>query len=107
MKAIIVLNKPAVDSQQSMFTTSATLDQNIPNPFDNTTTVSYTLPRQYASARIIVSDKSGRVIKEINISGSGKGSLQVNASSLVSGTYQYSLVINGKLISTRQMLVGR
>jgi hypothetical protein len=50
-----------------------------------------------------MTDKYGKTLKEINISGSGKGRLQLDASTLASGTYNYSLYINGKLIATKQM----
>ena len=90
------------DKQQT-----ATLEQNIPNPFNNTTTINYTLPKKYSSAKIIVVDKSGKVLKEINISGSGKGSLKIDASTLASGAYNYSLYVDGKLIGTKQMVLAK
>ena len=93
-------------SQQSakvVSVSSASLQQNIPNPFNRTTTINYVLAQQYSSAKIIVVDKSGKTLKEINISGTGKGSIAVDASTLASGAYNYSLYIDGKLISTKQM----
>jgi len=83
------------------------LEQNIPNPFNHTTTISYTLPQQYSSAKIIVVDKSGKVLKEVNISGSGKGSLKIDAATLASGAYNYSLYVNGRLISSKQMMLAK
>ena len=86
---------------------TAKLEQNIPNPFNNTTTINYTLTQKYSSAKIIVVDKSGKVLKEINISGSGKGSLKIDASTLASGAYNYSLYVDGKLIGTKQMVLAK
>jgi hypothetical protein len=83
----------------------AALDQNVPNPFNHTTIINYTLPQQKIRAKIMVTDKAGKVLKEINLSGSGKGSVQVDASVLASGAYNYSLYINGRLIDAKQMLV--
>jgi hypothetical protein len=83
----------------------ASLEQNIPNPFSRTTTISYTLPQQFNAAKIIITDNSGKSIKEIKVSGAGKNSLTVDASTLTSGTYQYSLIIDGKLIATRQLML--
>jgi len=52
-------------------------------------------------------DKSGKVIKEVSVSAAGKGSLRIDASSLPSGTYQYSLLVDGKLIDTKQMVLAK
>jgi hypothetical protein len=82
---------------------SASLEQNIPNPFSNTTTISYSLPKSFGSAQIIITDKSGKVLRQLNVSGSDKGSVQVNAATLSAGAYQYSLLVDGKLIDTKQM----
>jgi len=81
----------------------ASLQQNIPNPFNRTTTINYSLPRQHSSAKIIVVDKSGKVLKEVNVSGNSKGTIMVDASTLASGAYNYSLFVDGKLIDTKQM----
>jgi hypothetical protein len=82
------------------------LGQNIPNPFNHTTTINYTLPQSHnggTSAKIIITDKAGKVLKEINVSGSGKGSVRVDGSTLTGGAYNYSLYVAGKMIDTKQM----
>src|SRR6266542_3415498 len=85
--------------------TSAFLAQNVPNPFVNTTTISYSLPPKFTSAQIIITDKNGKQLKQLNISGSSNGALNIDASTLSSGTYNYSLIIDGKIITTKQMMV--
>jgi len=85
----------------------ASLWQNVPNPFDHTTTITYALPQEYSSAKIIFTDKRGRVFKEANLTAHGKGSMTTNGSTLASGTYQYSLYVDGKLIDTKQFVVAK
>ncbi len=84
---------------------TAFLDQNIPNPFNHTTTIAYTLPQHYSSTKIAIADKAGAVLKEISVSDTGKGSLKVDASTLASGAFTYSLYVDGRLIDTKQMML--
>lgn len=83
------------------------LQQNFPNPFSNSTTISYTLPQQYASAKIIITDKNGNALKQINLSDKRKGSVTVDLTTLSSGTYQYSLMVDGRIIESKQMMVAK
>jgi len=95
----------ANDQQQTINLSSASLEQNNPNPFDHTTTIHYTLPQKFSSAQIVVTDNNGKTLKQINISKAGKGVVNVDASTLASGTYNYSLIVDGKLIVTKQMIL--
>jgi predicted outer membrane repeat protein len=83
------------------------LQQNIPNPFKNVTVIHYTLPDIFGTAKFIFTDISGNVLKTANIKNSGKGSFSFYASALPSGTYQYSLFIDGKLIGTKKMMLAK
>ncbi len=95
------------DKRQTINVSSASLEQNIPNPFNHATTINYTLPQTYSSAKILITDKSGKTLKEVNISGSGKGSLTLDASTLANGAYNYSLYVEGKLIDTKHMVLAK
>ena len=113
LKAMISSDLSTVNHQLSTIS-SASLAQNIPNPFQNSTAINYNLPNQFTSAEIIVTDKSGKVLKEINlpagrqgVSGTGKGSININAATLSSGAYQYSLIVDGKLVDTKQMVLAK
>jgi hypothetical protein len=85
---------------------SAFLEQNIPNPFTNTTNIGYALNQKFTSAQIVITDKSGSTIKAINLP-AGKGNITVDASTLSSGAYQYSLVVDGRMIDTKQMILTK
>ena len=62
-------------------------------------------PQKFSTAQILITDKSGKTIKQLNISGGGKGVVNVEASALSAGTYNYSLIVDGKLIATKQMVL--
>ena len=106
LKAMISSN-PSTFNHQLSTISSASLAQNIPNPFQNSTTINYSLPNQFTSAKIIVTDKSGKVLKEIAVSGTGKGSINIDATTLSSGAYQYSLYVDGRMIDTKQMVLTK
>ena len=86
---------------------NVTLDQNKPNPFGTTTTIGYDLPSTYTSAKIYIADVAGKMLKTMNISGSGKGTINVDAGTLSAGTYYYSLYVDNKLVSSKSMIKGK
>lgn len=105
LRAMFIAARPAVNNQQSATVSSASLQQNVPNPFNHATSINYTVPHTSASAKIIIVNKAGNILKEINISGTGKGSVAVDAATLSAGAYSYSLYVDGKMISTKQMII--
>lgn len=94
-------------NNSSAFLSDASLEQNSPNPFSGNTTIAYSLPQKFNTAKIIITDKSGKTLKSANVSGSGKGSLNVDVATLASGTYNYSLVVDGMVISAKQMILTK
>ncbi len=98
-------NKQAAASSNTILLSSASLQQNIPNPYSSKTTISYTLPDKFSSAQIIINDNSGKTLQQINVSGKGKGTLTLDAAALSSGYYNYSLLVDGKLAGTKKMLL--
>lgn len=81
---------------------SVVLNQNVPNPFASQTSISYSTPLNANNAQILFYDATGRLIKAANIN-KGKGQLNVFANDLTTGTYNYSLVVDGKVIDTKKL----
>lgn len=82
------------------------LEQNVPNPFAEQTSISYFIPEDIKQAQIIFSDMLGRTIKTADVQ-TGYGVITVFASSLSTGQYSYSLLVDGKVVETRKMNKGR
>ncbi len=80
------------------------LNQNVPNPFADRTVITYNIPAVSGNAMIIFYDNSGKVLKSVKIETRGMGSLTVFGDDLSTGTYIYSLVVDGKTIETRKMI---
>ncbi len=86
---------------------AARLEQNIPNSFNNTTSITYQLPTNKGNAYIGFYASNGALLKSVKLSGSGKGTINVKANELPAGVYQYALVIHGKVIDSKQMIQAK
>ncbi len=91
---------------KSITNSAAFLEQNTPNPSGNTTSIRYTLPQQYSSAQILITDNAGRMIQIISLA-SSKGSAQVDVSKLSAGSYRYSLLVDNTMVASKQMIVAK
>lgn len=80
------------------------INQNVPNPFAESTVITYSVPTSIAKAQIHFYDGQGKLIQSVDIMGRGNGQLNVFGSDLSSGTYSYSLVEDGKIIDTKKMV---
>jgi trimeric autotransporter adhesin len=101
------LQLSANNNGQTVKPNNLSLEQNIPNPFNNSTTINYTLPLQYSKAKIVITDDRGKTIKQINISGTGKGSVKIDASLLAGAAYSYTLYVNDKMVDSKKMVLAR
>ena len=81
---------------------SASLEQNQPNPFNQNTTIRYSIP-QGSKGQINFYDETGKLVKALNVNDNGK--LQLSAHDLSAGTYIYTLLIDGKVALSHQMLI--
>ena len=82
------------------------LNQNDPNPFREHTTIRYQVPTTATSAKIVMFGQGGSALKAIDVE-PGSGSLEVYASDLKSGIYTYSIVVDGKVIDSKRMVVSK
>ena len=82
------------------------LEQNVPNPFAEQTSISYFVPENMNNAQIIFTDMLGTVIKTADIK-TGYGVMTVFASNLSTGQYSYTLLVDGKTIETKKMVKSK
>ncbi|MFL5786687.1 MAG: tail fiber domain-containing protein [Flavisolibacter sp.] len=80
----------------------SSLEQNSPNPARSTTSIAYKLPANNGSAQLQLIDNLGRTVKTLQLNSSGRIYLDVSA--LTSGTYSYSLIVDGKIIETKKLV---
>ncbi|MCK9401003.1 MAG: T9SS type A sorting domain-containing protein [Bacteroidales bacterium] len=82
--------------------------QNVPNPFSENTQIWYKIEKQ-VHVTISITDLTGKEMRQINEGIKDKGTYKVDFtnSDLISGTYFYSLLFNGKLSDTKKMSIIR
>jgi hypothetical protein len=85
-------------------TNTIVLNQNVPNPFSESTVITYSIPKAFGNAQIIFRTITGEVIKTVDIKNAGKGQVNVFANDISSGIYTYTLVVDGKQIETKKMI---
>ncbi|CAN5801600.1 hypothetical protein BH10BAC2_BH10BAC2_40980 [soil metagenome] len=82
---------------------SARLEQNSPNPFSNSTNISYYLPPNISNAYVNFYALNGGLVKSIKLNGAGHGMINLQVNDLPSGSYQYTLLVNGKVLDKKQL----
>lgn len=81
--------------------------QNVPNPFDNTTTIKFSIPEKYEGKFFI---KIYTIIGEERMSYSVNKSdkqIMVSSGNLPSGIYLYALIANNDVLGIKQMVISK
>lgn len=83
----------------------ASLEQNTPNPFSQSTEIRYFLPETTIQAYLYVYNMNGLQVKHIKITQKGQGCITIAGSELQPGMYLYALIADGKEIDTKRMIL--
>lgn len=83
----------------------ASLEQNAPNPFNQSADIKYNIPEKSQKATLYIYNMNGVQIESKPITSKGKGKITINASELKPGIYLYTLIIDGKEIDTKRMIL--
>ena len=104
----IQMNESTTDEVQRIFVasnqTQATLSQNRPNPFTGSTSIRYFVPETAEQAIIKIADAAGVSLFMADVK-LGNGVLEVDATQLAAGTYSYTLLVDGKVVDTKLMVI--
>lgn len=96
---------PPVKHLQKAIITEARLRQNQPNPFRASTRIEYFIPQSVSKAVLKITNANGVLIKSIEITEKGQGETVLQPFALSTGTYFYSLVLDGKVLETKRMIL--
>ena len=81
------------------------LYQNSPNPFSDETIIKYFLPEDIIDAQIFIYDLNGTQIKRFDLIYKGDEEVTINGKELNAGMYLYSLIVDGKEIDIKRMIL--
>jgi hypothetical protein len=86
---------------------AARLWQNEPNPTDGTTLIRFRIPRLARQVQISLYSVKGEQLKSFPITQRGEGQLSLDTATLPEGIYLYRLLIDGKQIDAKKLLLNR
>lgn len=79
--------------------------QNNPNPFGNSTTISYHLPQTVSNAELLVMAANGAEVMRLPLAATGNGTVVVSADRLSAGQYFFTIVADGIQSQSKTMTV--
>lgn len=102
----VIQMSPSVGMENREIPMQYSLSQNYPNPFNPNTIISYQLPIG-SYVRLIVYDVMGREVAELvnETKQAGIYEADFDALQFSSGVYFYKLIVDGKIIDTKKMMV--
>ena len=99
----------STDSESTSLQTPAVagcrLEQNTPNPFNQSTQIKYYLPETIISAYLCIYDMQGKQLQQIALTQRGEGAELISASQLDPGMYLYALIADGQEVDVKRMIL--
>jgi len=94
------------DMPQNTLQGTSYLSQNQPNPLNKSTVIEYQLPNNTSDAYILIQDLTGSIIVRYDLQKSNRGSVTFDAEryGINSGTYVYSLIVDGVITASKKMI---
>lgn len=85
----------------------ARLDQNIPNPFTQETNISCQIPQSANTSVLYIYNMNGTQLQQYSINGKGKQTVTIFGNTLEPGMYLYALVVDGREVDTKRMILTK
>ena len=82
------------------------LYQNTPNPFKEQTTIRFTLADDARDASVCIFDMTGKMLRKLPVS-LGDSSVSLNGWELGEGMFLYTLIVNGREVDTKRMIITK
>lgn len=90
---------------ESEYISENALEQNSPNPFTEETKIEYYLESNVETATIFIYDMSGKQLRGYELHHRRGGEITINGGELDAGMYMYTLIADGRVIGSKQMIL--
>lgn len=94
-------NKPDLSIANSF------LLQNAPNPFTESTKVQFFIPEKIEAATLEIRNIKGQLLEAYQLDEGGLGEVEIEGNMLEQGTYIYTLVVDGKMVDSKLMILTK
>ena len=99
------MSRGDVSSVSTVRSNGNILYQNTPNPFKEKTFIRFRLADDAKESAVCIFDMSGKLLKKLPVS-SGMESVAVNGYELGEGMFLYTLLVNGREVDTKRMILS-
>jgi hypothetical protein len=90
---------------QDIANSGASLQQNSPNPFSQSTQIKFCLPQSIKKAFLNIYNLQGKQLKQFAVTQRGESSQQIAGSELEPGIYLYALIADGQEVDVKRMIL--
>lgn len=97
----------ATGASTALAKNKASLDQNIPNPFSWETQIGCFIPDGSSTSILYIYNMNGAQLQQYVVTGKGKQTVTIYGNSFEPGMYLYTLVIDGREVDTKRMILTK
>lgn len=98
-------NESNNNSENTETLKTARLYQNSPNPFTTETQIKCFIPDNAKNAQLIIYNMQGTQLRKHPINSTGEINVKINAYEFTAGMYLYALIVDGKEIDVKRMIL--
>lgn len=102
-----MLKKASIQGNDNSLNSAAVLYQNIPNPFSKETKIGCLIPETANASVLYIYNMNGIQLQQYSINGKGKQTVTIFGNTLDPGMYLYALVVDGREVDTKRMILTK
>ena len=94
-------------TSRDMNNAKVALFQNNPNPFSQDTEIKMALPEGTGQASLILYNMEGKQLKNFQVNDRGNTSVKISGNDFSAGIYLYALIVDGKVVDTKRLILTK